>query len=384
MENNVFIQDFTELPSSLEIDDDGFVTVTGNVARVGIQEYLGTELGRPNDNNVYKVYRPQSVVEDSVKTFKNKPITINHQGMVSIKNVDKVAKGVVLDCYYDAETGWVKASELINHPDGVKAIMQDGYRWHSCGYKASLKWEKGEYEGQICDAVITAIKGNHIALVKNPRAGEMATFDEGINITVEKNIGDSMTVKYDITLSDGGKLELEGDNAQKIHALIASLQGEKQTLSEQLSDSKSALDKLNQQIQELTDAKKTLEGEVAGLKAIADSKPEKSVTEISEFLETYDSVRHLLGDEKPFDKSPTELKAMAIKAIGKESLLTDNDPKFVNAVFSTLKDGGVFAVTDTQPSPKKVLNQSGNSTADNPLGNAVKSFVSEIENAWKA
>ena len=64
MENNVFIQDFTELPSSLEIDDDGFVTVTGNVARVGIQEYLGSELGRPNDNNVYKVYRPQSVVKD--------------------------------------------------------------------------------------------------------------------------------------------------------------------------------------------------------------------------------------------------------------------------------------------------------------------------------
>ena len=385
--SDIFIQDFNELPSSLEIDDStGFITLTGNIARVGIQEYRCYELGRKGDDTVYKVLRPRDVVMDSVKTFVDKPITIEHQGLISIKNSAKYQKGYIKDSWFDEETGWHKAKEVINHPDGVNAIVNDGYRWHSCGYTASINWESGEFEGQVYDAKFTKIKGNHNALVKNPRAGDLATFDSqgknGIIIKGEdKSKGISIMKEYEIVLSDGGKIKLEGDHASDINALILSLQDDKKSLEAVVTDSRSEIESLRKQLATLTTEKETIQGKLDGLQAIADSKPNESAKERAEWFAVYDSVKALVTDS-PYEKTVKELKVAAIKS-AKDIDLSDKSDDYVSAYFDSIKD--TLKVTDSKSvDPVSVLKDTKQSDSSSLIENAMKESNESIENAWKA
>lgn len=384
----VFIQDFREFPSSVEFTDEGFLTATANIARVGIQEYLGHELGKKGDGSTYRVLRPVEAVKDSVKSFINKPITIGHQGLITIKNAHKLSKGFVRDAWFEDATGWIKADECINHPDGIDAF-NDGYRWHSCGYRADIKWEPGEWLDELgvmgepgltyqYDASFVKIKGNHNALVKDPRAGENATFDEGITINQDSS-GVSMTKKYEIRLPDNAVLMLDGENAADISKAFTELQSKTQELDKAVLDSNSKIQELESQVKALESEKDTLSGQLEGLKSVADAAPKsESVSERAEWFAVYDSVRELVKDE-PFTKSIEELKVAGIKSVNPNVVLDGRSAEFISGMFESIKDrlGG-----KSVPPSKETLNDSA--PADNdPLGTAAKNYINSVQLAWE-
>lgn len=384
--SDIFIQDFNELPSSFEIDDStGFVTLTGNIARVGIQEYRGYELGKKGDSTVYKVLRPLEVVKDSVTSFLDKPITIEHQGLVTIKNSAKHQKGYIKDSWFDDATGWHKAKEVINHPDGINAIVNDGYRWHSCGYTASIKWEPGESEYGVYDASFSKIKGNHNALVKNPRAGDLATFDsqdkDDIIIKEKDSKVISMSKKYQVTLLDSAMIELEGDHAPDIHKLITTLQTEKTSLETIVTDSNSKIKSLEEKVATLTTEKETIQGKLDGLQLIGDSKPvNESAKERAEWFAVYDSVKALVTDS-PYEKTVRELKVAAIKA-SKNIDLSDKSDDYVAGIFDSIKDS--LTVTDAKTvDPVSVLKDTKQNDSSSFALQVNKEYKESIENAWK-
>lgn len=384
----VYIQDYREFPSSVEFTDEGFLTATANIARVGIQEYLGHELGKKGDNNIYKVLRPVEVVKDSAKSFVNKSITVGHQGFITIKNAPKFAKGFVSDAHYDEATGWIKANECINHPDGIDAF-HDGYRWHSCGYQADINWESGEWLDDLgvmgetgktyqYDASFAKIKGNHNALVKDPRAGENATFDEGININ-QDIVGVSMTKKYEIRLPDNALLMLDGENAADISKAFTELQSKTEELNKAVLDSNSKIQELESQLKALESEKDTLSGQLEGLKSVADSAPKsESAIERSDWFSVYDSVRSLVKDE-PFAKTIEELKIAGITSVNPNTVLDGKSAEFISGMFESIKDR---LGSKSVPPSKETLNDSAPADAD-PMATASKNYSEAVEKAWE-
>src|SRR4051812_27104347 len=74
---------------------DGYLAAFAKVARTGIQEYRGSELGRP-DLGVVRVYRPPEEVfsADALHSFAHRPVTLRHPSQpVSSKNWRKHAGG---------------------------------------------------------------------------------------------------------------------------------------------------------------------------------------------------------------------------------------------------------------------------------------------------
>lgn len=152
------------------------------VARLGVQEYTPQEIGinAGPDGKVYLIRNKDEVFkETSLASFAGKPITVGHpREMINSSNWSLYAKGTIQSAYQDGSL--VRATFLITDAETVRKVQEQGLRKLSCGYYSMLE---PVGEGQ---ANQTNIMLNHIALVTNPRAGDIASIvDEkpGINST---------------------------------------------------------------------------------------------------------------------------------------------------------------------------------------------------------
>ena len=164
---------FTVDASSVRRTRDGYLAATPRVARVGIQEYLGSEVGRPDLQKV-RVYRPRSEVmsADSRKTYAHKPVTNNHPPVpVTKENWKQFAVGhtsgeVWIDGDYIRVPMMVADAAAISDVDNGKIEL-------SLGYSTDLDWTPGVLEnGDTYDAVQRNIRANHLAIVKKARGGD--------------------------------------------------------------------------------------------------------------------------------------------------------------------------------------------------------------------
>lgn len=154
------------------VSDAGYLEVNARTARIGIQQYLGSEVGRP-DIPVVNVYRDEAEVfsKRSLETFSKIPITNDHPvDAVNSENWRDLAVGTTGDdVLRDGE--YLKIGLKITDADAVKAV-KDGKRELSVGYSANLIWEDGVApDGTAYQARQTEIRANHVAIVRHGRAG---------------------------------------------------------------------------------------------------------------------------------------------------------------------------------------------------------------------
>ena len=140
------------------------------IARVGVQDYLGREIGqeeRPEE--IFKVNRPAKEVFDraAVASFEGKPVTEDHPDEdVTAENYSQYTKGVVRDVrkgsgQYDG----CLVADLVIHDGALVRAIQDGKREISCGYNC-LWVPTGDHTLEQRE-----IRGNHVAVVDKGRAG---------------------------------------------------------------------------------------------------------------------------------------------------------------------------------------------------------------------
>lgn len=158
--------------ADLRMTQDGYLAAWPRVARTGIQLYKGSEVGRPN-MEVVRVYRPETEVfsSDAMHTFAYRPVTNDHPDVpVSSKNWKEFAVGQTgSDVARDGD--FLRVPMLLMDEAAIGDV-RDGKKELSVGYKAALKWEAGTApNGQQYDAVQTAIRANHIAIVSMARGG---------------------------------------------------------------------------------------------------------------------------------------------------------------------------------------------------------------------
>ena len=168
--------------------DEGYLVDHPILTSCGIFEYTNP------DGSVRRELRlPEYVFdEESLKTYKGKPIIITHDaGVVDKNNVDREQVGTILsEGTRDGED--VRAEIIIHDTDAMK---KSGLKELSLGYNLVLLEEPGIWNGEHYDAIQTQIVINHLAIVASARAGEQAR----LNIdSSEKNLlrgGKKMKIK---------------------------------------------------------------------------------------------------------------------------------------------------------------------------------------------
>lgn len=151
----------------VEYTPEGFLIDHPIVTSVGVFEYTNP------DGSVRKELRlPEHVFnEKSLATYEGKPVIITHEaGRVDKDNVGDEIVGTILS-KGEPDGDNVRAKIIIHDIDAVK---RSNLRELSLGYDLVLDETPGEWNGQPYDAIQTEIVINHLAIVREARAGEQA------------------------------------------------------------------------------------------------------------------------------------------------------------------------------------------------------------------
>lgn len=160
------------------------------IARIGVQEYLGRELGLQDKyDDVVRVYREEEDVfsQEAIASFEGKPLTNNHpEPKVDINNLPMYGKGHVQNVRRStSEPDLLVADVVATDPQIISEIKNKVKREISSGYDCFYVPYKDGYR-QV------EIRGNHIALVSKGRAGSRVSIKDNLierkNKMAKKNI----------------------------------------------------------------------------------------------------------------------------------------------------------------------------------------------------
>lgn len=165
-------------PNQLETDEGFLICRNVPIARTGDQQYLASELGLDGDK-VVTVHRPEEEVfsEATIASFEGKPVTDNHPSeLLDSSNVTIHSKGHAQNIRRGVgEWNDYLVGDLFVQDERLIEEVRNGKREVSCGYSVDYV-DNG-------DGTFTQrnIRGNHIAIVEEGRAGHKAAIMDSIN-----------------------------------------------------------------------------------------------------------------------------------------------------------------------------------------------------------
>ena len=157
---------------------DGFLICHSvPIGRLGVQEYLGQEIGMSYGQR-YQVERSEAEVFNTaaMASFEGKPFTNEHPPEeVTPDNASRYIKGAVKDVHRgQGEQEDLLLADIIVYDQQVIEQIEQGKREVSCGYEC-LYEPTGDREYKQ-----THIVGNHVALVQKGRAGARVAIKDAL------------------------------------------------------------------------------------------------------------------------------------------------------------------------------------------------------------
>lgn len=164
--------------SSRRVDDFGWITIEDNpISKVGVFPYAGRQIGAPDPNAIYYVFRPPEELSDpeTIESFKLTPFINEHPATLlgnaqGLSTTDKKRVEGVIGEKVRFEHPYLRANIRIYSGDTIDSI-QIGKEEVSAGYKCEWEPREGVFEGQAYQYVQRKIRGNHTALVNEGRSG---------------------------------------------------------------------------------------------------------------------------------------------------------------------------------------------------------------------
>jgi uncharacterized protein len=305
--------------------NDGYLVASPRVARSGIQEYLGHEVGKPHLGTV-KVWRPESEVfaKDSVKSLPGKPICIEHPPVpVTSDNWKDYAVGSVGDEVL-REGEFLRVPLMLMDSKAI-AEVRNGRAELSVGYSAELQWGDGVTpDGQPYNAKQTTIRANHVAITHTARGGPKLRMGDRKQETTMRKI----TV-------DGFVIEMDERDATVIERTLAKLETEVANANTALATSKTQATNDSASALAVTQTK---DAEIATLKQqLADSKvtPKKLQEMAMARAAVVQRAKTLLDSCTCDDKTDEEIRRQVVNAKLGDTAKTWTD-EMVTASFNTL------------------------------------------------
>lgn len=224
--------------SNRELDSNGFLRVDEcNISKCQVRPYLGREI--PNwrefglePDKIYNVYCPKEELEKAIPTFNNLPLTREHIE-VDVENVPKEKIVGSLGDHASFEYPYLKNNLIIYDKKDIDLVMSGKKKELSCGYRYTPVQQSGDVDGQHYDFVMTDIIGNHVALVKQGRAGRdvmvadsskgiletikekiMAVFDN--DLVADKDLSEAEQEKVGVVMKEFKEGELESGSGEKV------------------------------------------------------------------------------------------------------------------------------------------------------------------------
>lgn len=190
---------------------EGYLICTDAIlARTGKQDYMRRELfggSCENPDDIIWVDRTADEVfsNETLSSFENKPITVEHPNEdVNPSNYKELAVGYVRDVRRDKMddgTEVIKGNLVITDEKTIEEILNGEHTDLSCGYDCEILDENNPQQRRI--------RGNHVALCEEGRAGVARIVDSKLNDENWREIYELIYKKAginkkDMTLSSSG------------------------------------------------------------------------------------------------------------------------------------------------------------------------------------
>ena len=165
------IQSFA--PNVLHKTPEGYLTGRICVTGAGVFRYLG------DDHKFVGRLRDRDQVKAATDSINCKPVTLQHPNQpVNLDNVGDLQVGMSAnDASFDGLNNYVTIT--VTDKKAVEAIEKGEVKAISMGYRCSIVDHDGVWQGSHHDQEQKDIVYNHIALVKNGRAGDQVRFTVG-------------------------------------------------------------------------------------------------------------------------------------------------------------------------------------------------------------
>ena len=188
---------FDAQPSVRTKDDNGFLHVAQtNISKATVNPYLGNEIEGSEEHGfepdkIYYGLRDPDELAKAASTFNGLPLLLEHHP-TDAENMPKewVVGSVGTDAVFEAP--YLKNSMTVTDAQAIGYIEDGTAKEISCSYRFTPEFTAGEYieaDGSKVhyDFIMRDIKGNHVALVSEGRAGHDVKVADGI--TAVKYIG---------------------------------------------------------------------------------------------------------------------------------------------------------------------------------------------------
>lgn len=201
--------------SKRQTDVNGYLLVRDNpITKVGVFSYLGSEIGAPEADRVYRVYRPQEELEnpETIASANLVPWIDEHE-FLGVDGTPPEKKGVQGTT---GESARFEYPYLRNSIRAYSSFMQNlidrGKVELSPSYRCRYEFSEGVFDGMQYDAIQRDIRFNHLASVKEGRTGP--------DVAVQ----DCLTITYDS--AEFINMEITPEMEQALRALIEKILAE--------------------------------------------------------------------------------------------------------------------------------------------------------------
>ena len=227
-------------PHKYKTPEGYLVCVDAILSRTGTQEYRRSELfgdACDDPDKIVTVDRKEDEVfsDKTMASFENKAICIEHPNAnVNVENHNDLSVGFVRDIRRGEDNGTpvMMGTLVITNKEAVEAVESGEYKELSCGYDCDIEDEHSPQQRNI--------RGNHVALCKQGRAGIARIVD---------SIAQNDTLKYEKLKREREELEEEIDrndnnayyNLRETHKRLEQIDKEMEKLrknSNSLNDAK--------------------------------------------------------------------------------------------------------------------------------------------------
>jgi len=155
-----------------------------NLSKANVCPYYGREIPGAaafglDPNKIYQLYRDADELAKAAPTFNNVPLLDEH----IIVTAGKPEKGSVVgstgtDAEFDGE--YLRNSLVIWDAEAIARIESGEQKQLSCAYRYVVDMRPGTHNGLTFDGRMTNIQANHVALVKEGRAGPDVVVADGV------------------------------------------------------------------------------------------------------------------------------------------------------------------------------------------------------------
>lgn len=157
-------------------DNNGYLHVdASNITKEQVAPYYGDEIPHWRElglepTKLYYMYRPADELAKAARSFDGMPLLFEHHDTSAARPAkDYVIGSLGTDAEFRAP--YLVNSLIITDGEAIEAIERGDYKQLSAAYMYTPVMQGGIWGGEHYDGRMTDIKANHVALVKEGRAG---------------------------------------------------------------------------------------------------------------------------------------------------------------------------------------------------------------------